>query len=154
HAPTFEDYARLAYTEKILAESMRLFPPAWAVGRIAVEDHEFGGYAVPKKALVLASMFVMHRDERFWENADRFIPDRWETQSIKEAGQKYVYFPFGGGVRRCIGEGFAWTEGVLLLAVLGRKWKLKLSAEQKIGLQAMITLRPKYGMKMKIIKRD
>jgi cytochrome P450 len=153
-APTFEDYARLAYTEKILAESMRLFPPAWAVGRIAVEDHEFGGYAVPKKALVLASMFVMHRDERFWENADRFIPERWETQSIKEAGQKYVYFPFGGGVRRCIGEGFAWTEGVLLLAVLGRKWKLKLSAEQKIGLQAMITLRPKYGMKMKIIKRD
>jgi cytochrome P450 len=154
HAPGYEDYARLAYTEKILAESMRLFPPAWVVGRLSTEEHEFGGYVVPKKSLVLASMFVMHRDPRFWENAEQFIPERWEAQSIKEAGQKYIYFPFGSGVRRCIGENFAWSEGVLLLAVLGRKWKLRLSAEQKIGLQAMITLRPKYGMKMQIMKRN
>ncbi|HEX8287251.1 MAG TPA: cytochrome P450 [Pyrinomonadaceae bacterium] len=154
HSPTYEDYTRLSYTEKVLAESMRLYPPAWAVGRLVTEEHQFGGYVVPKKSLVLASMFVMHRDKRFWENADQFVPERWETQSVKEAGQKFIYFPFGGGVRRCIGEGFAWTEGVLLLAVLGRKWKLKLAPEQRIGLQAMITLRPKYGMKMRIIKRD
>lgn len=153
HAPNMEDYARLPYTESILAESMRLFPPAWAIGRLSTEEHEFGGYAIAKKSLVLISPFVTHHDARFWENAGRFVPERWLEQSIKEAGQKYIYFPFGGGTRRCIGEQFAWTEGVLLLATLGRHWKFRLAPEQKIGLQAMITLRPKYGMKMKIERR-
>ena len=154
HVPNFEDYARLPYTESVLAESMRLFPPAWAVGRLSTEEHEFGGYALAKKSLVLISPFITQRDARFWENAYEFVPERWETQSIKEAGQKYIYFPFGGGIRRCIGEQFAWTEGVLLLATLGRHWKFRLTPEQKIGLQAMITLRPKYGMKMKLAKRN
>ena len=151
---TPDDYPRLKYTEAVLAESMRLFPPAWALGRLSTEEHEFGGFHIPRKSLVLASMFVMHRDARFWENPDEFIPERWETQSVKEASQKFIYFPFGGGVRRCIGEQFAWTEGVLLLAVLGRKWKLRLQPEQKIGLQAMITLRPKYGMKIRLHERQ
>jgi cytochrome P450 len=152
-APVMEDYARLPYTESVLAESMRLFPPAWAIGRLSTEEHEFGGYHIPKKSLVLISPFVAHQDARYWENAGEFIPERWQTQSIKEASQKYIYFPFGGGTRRCIGEQFAWTEGVLLLATLGKRWKLRLNPKQKIGLQAMITLRPKYGMKMKIEKR-
>jgi cytochrome P450 len=150
---TPEDYSRLKYTEQILAESMRLFPPAWTVGRLAVEEHEFGGYKIPKKSLVLASPFVMHRDARFWESADRFQPERWEKSSVKEAGNKFIYFPFSKGVRSCIGEQFAWMEGVLLLAALGRNWKLRLNSNQKIGLQAMITLRPKYGMKMRIETR-
>jgi len=153
HAPNFEDYARLPYTESVLAESMRLFPPAWALGRLSTEEHEFGGYQIPKKSLVLVSPYIAHHDSRFWKNADEFIPERWQTQGIKEAGQKYIYFPFGGGVRRCIGEQFAWTEGVLLLATLGRNWKFRLDPKQKIGLQAMITLRPKYGMRMMIEKR-
>lgn len=148
-----EDYPHLKYTEHILAESMRLFPPAWTVGRLAIEDHEFGGFPIPKKSLVLASTYVTHRDGRFWENPNEFEPERWEKTSIKEAGNRFVYFPFSKGVRSCIGEGFAWTEGVLLLAALGRKWRLKLAPEQKIGLQAMITLRPKYGMKMLIEQR-
>lgn len=153
HTPSIEDYPRLPYTESILAESMRLFPPAWAIGRLSIEEHAFGGYSIPKKSLILISPFITHRDSRFWESAGEFIPERWQTQSIKEAGQKYIYFPFGGGVRRCIGEQFAWTEGVLLLAALGRRWKLSLNSKQKIGLQAMITLRPKYGMKMTIRKK-
>ena len=152
-APKPEDYPRLKYTETVLAESMRLFPPAWALGRLAVEAHEFGGYAVPKGALVLLSPYVAQRDARFWHDADEFIPERWQAQSVKEASQKYIYFPFGGGVRRCIGEQFAWTEGVLLLAALARKWKLSLAPEQKIGLKPLMTLRPKYGMKMKIERR-
>ena len=147
---TPEDYPRLKYTEQILAESMRLFPPAWTVGRLATAEHEFGGYLIPPKSLVLASQFVMHRDARFWENAEDFQPERWEKLSIKEAGNKFIYFPFSKGIRNCIGEGFAWMEGVLLLAILGKNWKLSLAPEQKIGLQAMITLRPKFGMKMKI----
>ena len=150
---TPEDYPRLKYTEQILAESMRLFPPAWTIGRLATEEHEFAGYKIPKKSLVLASQFVMHHDARFWEKPDEFLPERWEKLSIKEAGNKFIYFPFSKGVRSCIGESFAWMEGVLLLANLGRNWKLNLMPEQKIALQPMITLRPKYGMKMKIEKR-
>ena len=152
-ALTPEDYGKLKCTEHILAESMRLFPPAWTIGRLATEEHEFNGFQIPKNGLVLASQFVMHRDSRFWENADEFQPERWDKLSIKEAGNKFIYFPFSKGVRNCVGEGFAWMEGVLLLAILGRKWKLSLASEQKIGLQAMVTLRPKYGMKMKIEKR-
>lgn len=151
--PTMDDLPNLKYTEAVLAESMRLFPPAWAIGRLSLEDHEFGGFKVPKGSLVLASPFIMHRDRRFWADAERFIPERWEQQSVREAGQKNIYFPFGGGVRRCIGESFAWTEGILLIASLARKWKLRLMPEQKIGLQPMITLRPKFGMKMQIHKR-
>ena len=107
---------------------------------------QFGGPA--QGSLILASQFVMHRDARFWPDAERFIPDRWLSQSVKEATQRFVYFPFGGGVRRCIGESFAWTEGVLLLAVFAASWKLRMVPDQRVGLQPMITLRPKYGMRM------
>jgi cytochrome P450 len=150
---TIDDVPNLKYTEAVLAESMRLFPPAWAIGRLALEDHEFGGYTVPKGSLILVSPYIAHRDSRYWDDADQFIPERWEAQSVKEAGQKNIYFPFGGGIRRCIGEGFAWTEGILLLATLARKWKLSLVPEQKIGLMPLITLRPKYGMRMRVEKR-
>jgi cytochrome P450 len=151
--PAFEDLPNLKFTEAVIAESMRLYPPAWVVGRLTVEEHEFNGYKVPVGALVLVSEFVMHRDARFWTEPEEFKPERWEQVSIKEASQKNIYFPFGGGVRRCIGEQFAWTEGILLLATLARKWKLRLQPEQKIGLKPQITLRPKFGMRMKIEKR-
>jgi cytochrome P450 len=147
--PTIEDVPNLKYTEAVLAEAMRLFPPAWAIGRLALEEHQFGEYTVPKGALVLMSPYVAGRDPRFWQNPETFEPERWQSQSVKEAGQKNIYFPFGGGVRRCIGESFAWTEGVLLLATIARRWKLELMPEQKIGLMPLITLRPKYGMRMK-----
>jgi cytochrome P450 len=151
--PTFDDLPYLKYTEAVIAESMRLYPPAWVVGRLSVEEHEFNGYKVAPGSLVLVSEFVMHRDPRFWENADEFTPERWETLGVKEATQRNIYFPFGGGVRRCIGEQFAWAEGILLLATLARKWKLRLQPEQKIGLKPMITLRPKFGMRMNLQKR-
>lgn len=150
---TPEIYPQLKYTEQILAESMRLFPPAWTLGRLATEEHEFNGYKIPEKSLILASQFVMHHDARFWENAEEFIPERWAKTSIKEAGNKFIYFPFSKGVRSCIGESFAWMEGVLLMANLGRKWKLSLLPEQKVVPQPMITLRPKYGMKMRVEQR-
>ena len=149
----FEDYPNLKYTEAVFAESMRLFPPAWAIGRLSIEEHEFGGYKIPKNALVLLSPYVTQRDARFWENADEFVPERWEKQSIKEAGNKFIYFPFSRGVRSCIGESFAWMEGVLLIATFVQKWKLRLLPEQKIGLKPLMTLRPKFGMKMRIEDR-
>ncbi|HXH70975.1 MAG TPA: cytochrome P450 [Pyrinomonadaceae bacterium] len=150
--PTVEDLPNLIYTESIFAESLRLFPPAWALGRLAIEQHEFDGYKIPKGSLVLLSQFVMQRDKRFWENAETFLPERWEKQSVREAVKKYVYFPFSSGVRGCIGEGFAWTEGILLIATVARKWKLKLMPEQRIAMNPLMTLRPKFGMKMKIEK--
>ena len=151
--PMIDDLPNLKFAEAILAESMRLFPPAWAIGRLSLESHEFGGFSVPERSLILISPYITHRDPRFWENADEFVPERWEKLSVKEAGQRNTYFPFGGGVRRCIGESFAWTEGILLLATLAPKWKLKMVPEQKIALQPMITLRPKFGMRMNCVSR-
>jgi cytochrome P450 len=148
--PAFDNIPSLKYTEAVLAESMRLYPPAWAIGRSAVEEHSFGGYRVPVGSVVLMSPFVLHRDPRFWQNPLRFDPDRWLEVSVKEAGQQYVYTPFGGGVRRCIGEGFAWTEGILLIATLAKKWKLRIVDGQRVDVRPQITLRPKYGMKMSI----
>lgn len=153
-SPALDNLPNLKYAEAVLAESMRLFPPAWTIGRLAVEDHELGGFAIPKGSLVLASQFIIHHDPRFWDEPENFIPERWETQSVKEAGQKNIYFPFGGGVRRCIGESFAWTEGILLIATIAKRWKLRLVPEQKIGLSPMITLRPKFGMRMQCQNRE
>lgn len=151
--PAVDDIPALKYTESVLAESMRLFPPAWAVGRQCIAEHTLGGYTVPAGSTVLMSQFILHRDKRFWDNPDKIVPERWEEQNVKEAGNLIIYFPFGGGVRRCIGESFAWTEGILLLATLGRKWKFRLNADQRVAAKPLITLRPKYGMRMKSLAR-
>jgi cytochrome P450 len=145
--PRVEDAAKLRYTEMVLAESMRLYPPAWAIGRLATVDCELGGYFVPKKSLVLLSQFVMHRDERYYKNPLSFDPERWIPEA-REARPAFAYFPFGGGPRRCIGEGFAWMEGILLLATIGQKWQLRLVPHHPVALKPVVTLRPKHGMKM------
>lgn len=150
--PTAEDVAKLKYTEMVLAEAMRLYPPAWAIGRLVVKECEIGGYTVPKGALVLLSQYVTHRDARFFPEPERFDPERWTPQA-REARPQYSYFPFGGGPRRCIGEGFAWMEGILLIATLAQTHRLRLAPDHKAGLQPVITLRPKHGMRMNIAKR-
>jgi cytochrome P450 len=150
--PTFEDVAQLKYTEMVLAESMRLYPPAWAIGRLAMNESEIGGYVVPKKSLVLMSQYVMHRDPRYFPEPLRFDPVRW-TAEMRESRPQFSYFPFGGGPRRCIGEGFAWMEGVLLLATLAQQWQMRLDPTQVVALRPVITLRPKHGMKMRVTKR-
>ncbi|MCA1616587.1 MAG: cytochrome P450, partial [Acidobacteria bacterium] len=111
--PAVEDLPALRYTEMVFSESMRLHPPAWTVGRLAVRDYTAGGYTIPAGSLVLVSQFVMHRDPRFWPDPLRFDPERW-TPEAKESRPQYSYFPFGAGARRCVGEGFAWMEGSLL----------------------------------------
>ncbi|MBV9215799.1 MAG: cytochrome P450 [Acidobacteria bacterium] len=151
--PAPEDVMALKYTEAVFAETMRLFPPVWSVGRHVVEDHEIAGYNVPAGSFAMVSQYVMHRDPRFWDEPDSFIPERWEKRSTREASKQFIYFPFGGGVRKCIGEGFSWMEGVTLTSILARKWKLTLDPEQRIGFEPLITLRPKYGMRMKIEAR-
>ncbi|MBA2501577.1 MAG: cytochrome P450 [Pyrinomonadaceae bacterium] len=144
--------SQLPYTEMVLTEAMRLYPPAWVLGRLAVKDTEVGGYAIPVGSLVLMSQWVVQRDERYFPDPLRFLPERW-TAEARTALPQFAYFPFGGGARRCIGENFAWTEGVLLIAALGKDWRFKFAQNQKIETQPRITLRPKNGIQMILERR-
>jgi cytochrome P450 len=146
-APTFEDLPGLPYTEMVLAESMRLFPPAWGMGRRALRDVTLGGFTIRKGAILALSPYIVHRDERFWPDPLRFDPDRF-TAEAKAARPRFAYFPFGAGARSCIGEPFAWMEGVLLLATIGQRWRLRLLPGHPVELKALMTLRPRYGMRM------
>jgi cytochrome P450 len=150
--PTVDDVANLRYAEMVLAESMRLYPPAWALGRMALADCEIGGYVVPRRSLVLMSQYVMHRDARYFPEPLRFDPERW-TVTARESRPQFSYFPFGGGPRRCIGESFAWMEGILLLTTLAQHWQMRLAPQQVIALRPVITLRPKHGMQMAVLRR-
>ena len=150
--PTFDDIPRLRYVEMVLAESMRLYPPAWAMGRYARNDFQLGDFFLPAKTTVLMSQFITHRDARFFPNPLRFDPERF-TPEAKSRRTKLTYFPFGAGVRQCIGESLAWMEGVLLLATLAQKWKLTLVPGHRVEPEPLITLRPKYGMRMEIESR-
>jgi cytochrome P450 len=151
--PAFDDLPRLRYTEMVLAESMRLYPPAWAMGRYALSDFQLGEYFLPAKTTVLMSQFILHRDARFFPDPLRFDPERF-TPEAKARRHKFTYFPFGAGVRQCIGESFAWMEGVLILATLAQKWKLSLVAGHRVEPQPLITLRPRYGMRMLVEGRS
>jgi cytochrome P450 len=146
--PVFEDLPRLRYTEMVLAESMRLYPPAWGLGRRALRKHALGGVPIPEDALVLMSPYLVQRDPRFFPDPLRFDPTRF-TPEAKAARPKFAYFPFGGGARQCIGEPFAWMEGVLVLATLGQRWRFRLDAGTRVEPQALITLRPRRGIRMR-----
>jgi cytochrome P450 len=150
--PTADDVPCLPYTKQVMAESLRLYPPAWAMGRYAHNDFRLGNYFLPAKTTVLISQFITHRDARFFPDPLRFDPDRFSPEG--EAGRrKFTYFPFGVGPRQCIGESFAWMEGVLILAAIAQKWKLRLLPDHKVEPQPLITLRPKHGMRMQVEAR-
>jgi cytochrome P450 len=151
-APAFEDVSRLPYTENVLAESLRLYPPAWAMGRYAHNDFALGDYFLPARTTVLMSQFITHRDARYFPDPLRFDPDRF-TPAAEAQRAKFTYFPFGAGARQCIGESFAWMEGVLVLSTLAQKWKLSLVPGHRVEPQPLITLRPKYGLQMQIEQR-
>jgi cytochrome P450 len=136
---------------------MRLYPPAWTMGRKAIERHEIGGYSIPEGSLVILSQWVVHRDPRRWLNAASFAPERWlEAGANRQPGTesrsrpKYSYFPFGGGSRICIGESFAWTEAILLLATIAQRWRF-VPAQPPIP-EPRITLRPK-NLQMQAVQR-
>jgi len=150
--PTFEDVSRLRYTESVMAESLRLYPPAWAMGRYANNDFSLGDYFLPAQTTVLISQFITHRDPRYFPEPLRFDPERFSAVA-KARRAKFTYFPFGAGARQCIGESFAWMEGVLILATLAQKWKLRLVPGHPVEPQPLITLRPKYGMRMVVEPR-
>ncbi len=150
--PRPDDLANLPYTRMILAESMRLYPPAWAVGRRAINDFEAGGYRIPARSMVIMSQYITHRDPRFHPDPERFDPERWLPE-VAAARPRFSYFPFGGGTRICIGEQFAWMEGILILATIAQKWKLRYLGGTPPAIEPRITLRPRGSVSMLIEKR-
>ncbi|HET6702819.1 MAG TPA: cytochrome P450 [Gemmatimonadaceae bacterium] len=149
---TADDLASLSYTRMVLSESMRLYPPAYAIGRRALEDYPVPGIVIPRGALVVVSPLVTQRDARWFPDPARFDPERW-TPEAQAARPKFSYFPFGGGTRMCIGDQFAWTEGMLVLATLAQRWRAELAAGQRVAMRPMITLRTRYGMRMVLRER-
>lgn len=151
--PTVEDVPKLEYTRAVAAESMRLYPPAWTMGRKVIEPHTIAGYRIAPGSLIIVSQWVAHRDPRWWPDAETFDPERWIAGArLPPPGSrpKYAYFPFGGGSRICIGESFAWTEAILLLATIAQQWRF--IAGKAPSTEPRITLRPK-DLLMQAIRR-
>ncbi|HZB16462.1 MAG TPA: cytochrome P450 [Nitrososphaeraceae archaeon] len=152
--PTIDDVPKLEYTEKVFRESMRLYPPAWTIGRQAINDYKVDKYVIPAGSIILMSQYVMHHNPLYYSDPDLFYPDRW-TKEAKSQLPRFSYFPFGGGIRGCVGEPFAWMEGVLLIATVCQQWKMHHDDRDhnKVELKPLITLRPKHGMRMKLERR-
>ncbi|MBK8253767.1 MAG: cytochrome P450 [Polyangiaceae bacterium] len=148
--PEVGDVNKLVYTTAVLKESMRLYPPAWIIGRRAVNDDVVDGYEIPADSIVFASPWVTHRHPGFWQNPEGFDPDRFLPERAATI-HRTAYFPFGAGPRICIGQGFAMIEAVLLLATLCRKFRIDLVPGHPVVPQPSITLRPRYGIKARPI---
>ena len=151
-APTVEDVPRLGYTERVIKEAMRLYPPAWGLGREATRDCEIGGYRVPKGAQALLIQWVVHRDPRWYDQPEAFRPERWEGD-LERRLPRGAYFPFGDGPRVCIGNHFALLEAVLVLATIARRFRLALVDHRPLELVASVTMRPKHGIRMMLHPR-
>ena len=147
--PTVDDLADLKITEQILTEAMRLYPPIWRTGRVVLEEFELAGYPIPAGAFLCISPLVTHRDPRWFEKPDHFRPCRW-TPEFREGLHKFAYFPFGGGPRVCIGEGFAWMEMKLVMAAIGQRWRVRPDPSHEIAFTPLVSLRPRGGMPMYI----
>lgn len=151
--PSIADLPKLDYVEKVFREAMRLYPPVWTMGRFVQNDYALGGYMLPRGSSLMFSQYVMHHSSKYYGNPEIFDPDRW-TEEFKMHLPRFSYFPFGGGIRGCVGEPFAWQEGILLLATISSYWSMRLAPDQRVKLQAGITLSPKNGIKMKLKSRQ
>jgi len=146
-APSLDDLPKLVYTNHIITESMRLYPPAWGTARTAIEDHEIAGYAVPKGSGVSFAQWTVHRDARWYDAPEEFRPERWEGDLLKR-NPKFAYFPFGGGPRQCIGNSFALMETALTLATIAQQYRFRLVEGHPVVPLASITLRPRHGIRV------
>jgi cytochrome P450 len=146
-SPAAADLPRLEFTEQVVLESMRLYPPVYAFGREAVHDCEVMGYAVPAQTTVFMSQWALHRDPRWFHEPEKFDPARW-AGGLAGRLPKFAYFPFGGGPRVCIGNTFAMVEAVLVLATLAQRFRFELVPGQEVVPWPSMTLRPKYGVKV------
>jgi len=150
--PGYDTMQAFPYTRQVIEESMRLYPPAWVVGRRAIEDDELGDYRVPKGTNVLVPIFYLHRSPLYWQEPQRFMPERFAIDK-KGAIDKYVYFPFGAGPRMCIGNNFAMLEMQLILVILYRRFRFRLQENFVVEARALLSLRPKNGVMMRVERR-
>ncbi len=153
-APTAEDFPRLKYAEKVFAEALRLYPPVWVTARTCSEPYEIAGFRIPEGAILLAPQIALHHDARFWDDPQRFDPERF-TEQAKLSRPRFSYFPFGAGSRQCIGEGLAWMEGVLVLAAIVQQWTIRdvPGRSKSLKVTPAITLRPKGGLPLIVERR-
>jgi cytochrome P450 len=150
--PVIGDLPSLPYLRAVLSESLRLRPPAWAMGRQAMAPHELAGITLLAGSVVVVSPWLLHHDERWWPRAQAFEPERWLAPD--PGRPRHAYLPFGGGPRMCIGEGFAWMEAGLVLATIAQRWRFSLEPAPPVELQPVITLRPRHGMPMRAHRRE
>jgi cytochrome P450 len=150
--PTFEDVPKLPFVEQVVLEAMRLYPPAYFIGREALQDCEIGGYRVPRGTTIFMSQWVVQRDPRFFAEPDNFRPQRWTAEFHKQM-PKFAYFPFGGGPRLCIGNTFAMTEMVLLLAIIAQKYRFTMQPGHTVVPWPTFTLRPRPGIPAPLVAR-
>jgi cytochrome P450 len=151
-APVLDDLQSLHYAGHVITESMRLYPPAWGMARLAIEDAEIGGYPVPKDCGVSFAQWLVHRDPRWYDAPEEFRPERWEGDLLKRL-PRFAYFPFGGGPRQCIGNTFAVMEATLLLATIAQRFRIHLAPDHPIVPMPSITLRPRYGVRVSLEAR-
>jgi cytochrome P450 len=151
-APALDDLPKLSYTGHVVTESLRLYPPAWGLARLAVEDHRIAGYPVTKGMGVAMAQWVVHRDPRWYDAPEEFRPERWDGDLLKRL-PKFAYFPFGGGPRQCIGNAFALMEASLILATIAQKFRLRLVTDHMVQPLASITLRPRHGVRVTLDRR-
>jgi cytochrome P450 len=151
--PTIADIPAMRYVENVVTEAMRLYPPAWIIGRRALQDYPIGDYVAPKRSIVVTSPFITHRDPRYFPEPDRFKPDRW-TPAFKASLPPFAYFPFGGGARRCIGESFAWMELILVVSAIASEWRFTLVPGHPVVPHPVVTLRLRHGLKMTAHRRE
>jgi len=152
-APSFDDLPKLVYTNHVITESMRLYPPAWGTARTAIEDLEIAGYAVPKGSGVSFTQWTVHRDARWYDAPEEFRPERWEGDLLKRI-PRFAYFPFGGGPRQCIGTSFALMEMALTLATIAQQYRFRLVEGHPVVPLASITLRPRHGIRVTLESRS
>lgn len=152
-APTIEDVPKLRYVTSVIKEAMRIYPPAYGFSREAIKDTKIGPYDIPKGSIIFISTWALNRNEKYFPNPEKFDPDRW-TEELEKTLPKYLYIPFGGGPRVCIGEGFAMTEAILVLAMIAQRYTLKYNGKSEPVPHPAVTLKPMHGMPMIIKKRS
>jgi cytochrome P450 len=150
--PTAEDATKLPYLRQVVSEAMRLRPPVWAVSRQAIADVEIGGHRFARGATLVVCQYTLHRDPAWWSDPERFRPERFAPDA-QPLVQKFCYLPFSAGPRGCIGEHFAWTECILVVAAVAQRWRLRPAGDESIGLRPSITLRPGRPVRMRLLAR-
>jgi cytochrome P450 len=151
-SPTVADVPRLRYTSWVVHEALRLYPPAWSMGREAAEDLTLAGYRIPRGAQIWIGQWTIHRDARFFPRPEAFEPERWANDLVKRL-HRFAYFPFGGGPRLCIGNAFAMMESTLLLATMAQRFRVRVPDGHRVGLAPAITLRPRNGLPVTVHRR-